>query len=148
MALQLDGKPLLSGTFSNLAGVAVTNLVRLNLDGTVDPSFRAGLAPGERVIRGLLLPDGRLVAAVAGYADYSIAITPPRLVRFNANGALDPAFNVSFESPGLPYNSTVYALALQPDGKILVSGTFLRVNGVSRGKIGPARTGRRTGFLL
>jgi uncharacterized delta-60 repeat protein len=135
VALQLDGKPLLSGTFSNLAGVAVTNLVRLNLDGTVDPSFRAGLAPGERVIRGLLMPDGRLVAAVAGYADYSIAITPPRLVRFNSNGVLDPAFNVSFESPGSPYNSTVYALALQPDGKILLSGTFLRVNGVSRGKL-------------
>ena len=135
VALQLDGKPLLSGTFSNLAGVAVTNLVRLNLDGTVDPAFRAGLAPGERVIRGLLMPDGRLVAAVAGYADYSMAITPPRLVRFNANGALDPAFNVSFESPGFPWNSTVYALALKPDGKILLSGTFLRVNGVSRGKL-------------
>lgn len=135
VALQLDGKPLLSGTFSNLAGIAVTNLIRLNLDGSVDTSFRAGLAPGERVIRGLLMPDGRLVAAVVGYADYGMANTPPRLVRFNANGALDPAFNVTFESPGFPYNSTVYALALQPDGKILLSGTFLRVNGVSRGKL-------------
>ena len=81
------------------------------------------------------MPDGRLVAAVAGYADYSIAITPPRLVRFNSDGSLDPAFNVTFESPGFLWNSTVYALALQPDGKILVSGTFLRVNGVSRGKM-------------
>src|ERR1035437_6568239 len=64
-----------------------------------------------------------------------MAMTPPRLVRFNAKGALDPAFNVTFESPGLPYNSTVYALTLQSDGKILLSGTFLRVNGVSRGKL-------------
>ena len=135
VAVQPDGKPLLSGAFSNLAGVAVTNLVRLNPDGSVDPSFRSGLVAGERVIRGLLMPDGRLVAAVAGYADYGMANTSPRLVRFNSDGSLDPAFNVSLESPGFPYNSTVYALALQPDGKILLSGTFLRVNGVSRGKL-------------
>jgi uncharacterized delta-60 repeat protein len=135
VALQTDGKPLLSGTFSNLSGLSVTNLVRLNLDGSVDASFMAGLAPGERVIRGLLMPDGRLVAAVAGYADFGLAITAPHLVRINPDGSLDPAFNVTFESPGLPYNSTVYALALQPDHKILVSGTFLRVNGVSHGKL-------------
>ena len=72
----------------------------------------------------------------------------PDLVRFNSDGSLDPAFNVSFESPGFPCNSTVYALALQPDGKILLSGTFLRVNGVSRGKMARLGTGRRTGFLL
>jgi uncharacterized delta-60 repeat protein len=135
VALQLDGKPLLSGTFSNVAGISVTNLVRLNIDGSVDASFQPGLAPGERVIRGLLMPNGRLVAAVAGYADVGLAITPPRLVRFNPDGSVDPAFNVSFESPGMPYYSTIYALVLQPDGKILVSGTFLRVNGVSRGKL-------------
>src|ERR1039458_7019036 len=125
VALQLDGRPLLSGTFSNLAGLSVTNLVRLNIDGSVDTSFRPGLAPGERVIWGLLMPDGRLVAAVAGYADYGIAITPPRLVRFNSDGSLDPTFNVSFESPGLPYKSTIYALALQTDGKILVAAALV-----------------------
>ena len=135
VALQADGKPFISGPFSNLAGALVTNLVRLNVDGTVDASFVARLAPGERVIRGLLMPDGGLVAAVAGYADYGIAITTPHLVRFNSDGSLDPAFNVTFESPGFLWNSTVYAMALQPDGRILVSGTFLRVNGVSRGKI-------------
>lgn len=135
VALQADGKPLISGTFSNLAGALVTNLARLNLDGSVDASFVARLAPGERVIRGLLMPDGRLVAAVAGFADFGIAITSPHLVRFNPDGSLDPAFNVTFEAPGLPYNSTVHALTLQPDGRILLSGTFLRVNGVSRGKI-------------
>ena len=135
VALQADGKPFISGTFSNLAGASVTNLVRLNVDGTVDGSFVARLAPGERVIRGLLMPDGRLVAAVAVYADFGMASAPPHLVRMNVDGSLDSTFNVTFEAPGLPYTSTVYALALQPDGKILLSGTFLRVNGVSRGKI-------------
>src|ERR1035437_7821397 len=135
VALQADGKPLISGTFTNLPGALVTNLVRLNLDGSVDASFVARLAPGERVIRGLLMPDGRLVAAVAVYADFGMATATPHLVRLNLDGSLDPTFSVTFEAPGFPWSSTVYALALQPDGRILVSGTFLRVNGVSRGKI-------------
>ncbi len=134
VAVQPDGRPIISGTFSSVAGVLVTNLVRLNIDGSVDASFVAGLAPGERVIRGLLMPDGRLAAAIARYADFGIATVSPRLVRFNQDGSLDSGFNVTFESPGFPYNSTVYALALQ-NGRILVSGTFLRVNGVSRGKL-------------
>ena len=135
LALQADGKPLISGTFTNLPGASVTNLVRLNLDGSVDASFVARLAPGERVIRGLLMPDGRLVAAVAVYADFGMATVPPHLVRLGLDGSLDTTFNVTFEAPGFPWSSTVYALGLQPDGRILVSGTFLRVNGVSRGKI-------------
>jgi len=135
VALQADGKPLISGSFTNLPGASVTNLVRLNLDGSVDASFVARLAPGERVIRGLLMPDGRLVAAVAPYADFGMASAIPHLVRLGLDGSLDPTFNVTFEAPGFPWSSTVYALALQPDGRILVSGTFLRVNGVSRGKL-------------
>ena len=72
---------------------------------------------------------------VAGYADFGLATGPLHLVRLNLDGSLDLTFNVTFEFPGLPYSATVYALALQPDGRILLSGTFLRVNGVSRGKI-------------
>jgi uncharacterized delta-60 repeat protein len=135
VAVQPDGKPLVSGTFSNLLGLAVTNLVRLNLDGSIDTSFRPALAAAERVMRGLLLPDGRLVAAVAVYADWGMATTPPRLVRFNPDGSRDPAFNVTSESPGFPSSSTIYSLALEPSGKLLLSGTFLRVNGVARGKL-------------
>ncbi|HWH71537.1 MAG TPA: Calx-beta domain-containing protein, partial [Candidatus Sulfotelmatobacter sp.] len=135
LAVQLDGKALVSGSFSNVLGLAVAPLVRLNVNGTLDLTFQSGLAPNERIFRALLLPDGRLVAAVAAMADYGMAIAPQRLVRLQPNGALDPGFAVTFESPGFPYNAGVYALALQADGKLLVSGTFLRVNGQSRGKL-------------
>jgi uncharacterized delta-60 repeat protein len=38
---------------------------------------------------------------------------------------VDPAFNVELDGP-------VYALALQPDGKILIGGSFTNINGVTR----------------
>ncbi len=135
LAIQPDGRAICSGPFTNLAGMAVTNLARVNPDGSLDPTFQSGLGPGERVVRGVLDTEGRLVAAVSRMADYGMAISPPRLVRFNTNGSLDADYSISFESPGFPWNATVSSLALQPDGRILLSGTFLRVNGLARGKV-------------
>lgn len=148
VAIQPDGKPLVAGAFSNLAGVLITNLARLNLDGSVDHTFRPALAPGERVMRGILMPDGSLVGVVAVVADFGLATTPPRLARFGPDGALDPEFKVVFESPGFPYNGAIHSLALQPDGNLLLSGTFLRVNGVARGKIARLRTDGTVDFCF
>ncbi|MCX6904851.1 MAG: delta-60 repeat domain-containing protein, partial [Verrucomicrobia bacterium] len=50
-----------------------------------------------------------------------------RLVRLNANGSLDTAFDV-----GSGANNTVYALLFEPDGDILVGGAFTEVSGLSR----------------
>ncbi|HEX8189042.1 MAG TPA: delta-60 repeat domain-containing protein, partial [Pyrinomonadaceae bacterium] len=74
-----------------------------------------------------LQPDGRLV--VVGYtegptsADFALA-------RYNADGTLDPSFGaggkVRTSFPGYPATSGDYAqataVALQPDGKIVVAG--------------------------
>ncbi len=136
VAVQPDGKPLISGSFSNVAGVSANGLVRLSLDGSVDPAFRSGLLPQQKLFRAVLQPDGRLVAAVSGENDNAILATSPRrLVRFESDGALDPAFLVTLDNPVFPSASQAYCLALQPDGKILVSGSFLRVNGTPRGRI-------------
>lgn len=135
LAVQPDGKPIISGAFTNLGGVGITNLVRLNSDGAVDTSFRSPFGSTERFSRALLLPNGQLIAAVATYADYGLSVTAPRLVRLNPDGSLDSTFQVGFESPGQSYNSGIYSLSLQQDGKILVSGTFLKANGVPRGKL-------------
>ena len=46
------------------------------------------------------------------------------IARLNADGSLDTAFN-----PGLGANATVYALAVQGDGKVVIGGDFTAVNG-------------------
>jgi hypothetical protein len=59
--VQPDGRPIVSGAFSNLISAAVTNLVRLDPSGAVDPTFRSGLDPDEQVLKAWIQPDGRLL---------------------------------------------------------------------------------------
>ena len=53
-----------------------------------------------------------------------------RIVRLNSDATIDNTFDV-----GTGFDSDVYALAIQPDGKILVGGFFDTYNGTPAGKI-------------
>src|SRR5262249_7933 len=62
MAVQNDGKILISGWFSTVNGVARTNLARLYANGSLDDSFLNGLAGPEQPAQSFALqPDGRIV---------------------------------------------------------------------------------------
>lgn len=128
--VQADGKPVISGAFSNVAGLACTNLVRLNTNGSVDASFQNGLDLNEQILKAWPQPDGQLL--VLTRRGDSVLTWLRRLVRLRTNGTLDSSFQPTFEFPGFPWNGTISALILQPDGRILVGGNFLRVNGVGR----------------
>jgi uncharacterized delta-60 repeat protein len=135
LAVQPDGKAIVGGTFV-VPGVSTNRLLRLERNGTVDPTYVSALLPEERVSRAVLLEDGRLVASVyKSPVDYDYAVSSPRLVRLNTNGALEAGFNLQTESPGLSYNGGILGILLQPDGKIIVHGIFLKIGGVGRGKI-------------
>ena len=59
LAIQLDGRVLVGGSFTNFNGATVSHIVRLNTDGTVDTSFAAGTSDS---IEGIALqPDNRIV---------------------------------------------------------------------------------------
>src|SRR5437667_3275138 len=69
----------------------------------------------------VLLPDGKLVAA--GYTS-SASNTAFALVRYNADGSLDPSFGTGGKvstSIGSIDDEAV-ALVLQPDGKLVAAG--------------------------
>ena len=55
-----------------------------------------------------------------------------RIARINSNGTIDGTF-----APTLAYSSTpfVNAVAIQPDGKILVGGQFTSINGITATRI-------------
>jgi len=66
------------------------------------------------------------------------------LARLNPDGGIDPTFNVgngveAINEPGRG-SPSVFALAVQEDGKILVGGYFNRVNGVERWKVARLNT--------
>ena len=64
-----------------------------------------------------LQPDGKLLIG-GNFTSYN-GTPRNRIARLNADGSLDASFN-----PGTGANSSVYALALQPDGKLLIGGDF------------------------
>ena len=109
LALQPDGKLLVGGHFASYSGLDRPCLLRLNSDGSLDPSFNPTAYLNEQVRALIVQPDGKIV--VGGEFDSHV-------VRLNADGSLD----ASFTSPSL--DSYVVSLALQPDGKLLVGGAF------------------------
>jgi uncharacterized delta-60 repeat protein len=129
MAIQVDGKILLAGEVST-AGYTETDfaLVRFLPDGRLDASFgvlgRASVSLGNYdVAKAVAIqPDGRIV--VAGYTGSGNAVNF-MIARFHPNGTLDNTFgfggyNVMDFMGGPDYG---WAIALLPDGRIVVAGT-------------------------
>src|SRR5262249_8567951 len=66
--------------------------------------------------------DGKLVVAGTSFAG---ATTRLAVARYNADGSLDPTFGTGGEA-AVPFTDTVNvaAVAVQPDGKVVVAGTL------------------------
>jgi uncharacterized delta-60 repeat protein len=117
VALQSDGKIVVAGQLGNKSG-----LIRLNTTGSLDNTFGSGGVVvvnhfgGDinQVIVGMAIQsDGKIVAAATGVPQGG------QVARFNTNGTLDTTFG----SNGIATLSLNAALlALQTDGKIIVSG--------------------------
>ncbi|HEX7318480.1 MAG TPA: Calx-beta domain-containing protein [Pyrinomonadaceae bacterium] len=121
VAVQPDGKIIIAGLFNSYNGVTRNGVARLNSNGSLDPTFDVGAGPtGEiaTVYSMLLQPDGKIL--IGGPFDRFNFIERDCIVRLNTDGSVDNTF--------VPPNRTprfmVYGLALQPDGKVVVGGTF------------------------
>ena len=122
---QSDGKVLIAGDFTMVNGVSRPHIARLNVDGSLDAGFDPGAGADAPVYALALQPDGKVVL---GGAFTSVNNTNRnRLARLNTNGSLDTAFDI-----GSGANNAVYAMLLQPDGRLLIGGAFTEVSGLSR----------------
>lgn len=93
--------------------------------GTPDPTFNVGSGFNNTVSVSVTQPDGKIV--VGGYFTSFNGTVRNNIARLNADGSLDTSFNLGTGfGPG---SSNVVALAIQPDGKILVGGFFTAFNG-------------------
>lgn len=125
-ALQGD-KIIAGGSFSSFSGRSVQNLVRLLSDGTPDSSFIS--LPftvfnfRSEVFALAVQPDQKIL--VGGRFSTLGGAATPGIARLNPDGSLD----TSFDSPFADSGATIYSLALQPDGKILVGGNMQIVEG-------------------
>ena len=121
---------LIGGNFSTYSGADRNNVARLLPDGTLDLSFTTGIIPGSgganSTVRTLALqPDGTLLIG-GNFTSYN-GTARNRIARLLDNGLLDGSFN-----PGAGANNTVWTLALQPGGKVLIGGDFTTYNSTAR----------------
>jgi uncharacterized delta-60 repeat protein len=114
-AIQSDGRIIIGGLFSDFDGIAgLQNLVRLNLDGSVDTTFNPN--PGGIVSSIAIQANGQIV--IGGAFTNVGTVNTAYLARLNADGSLDTTFT---PTP----NGQVLSVAIQPsDGKIIAAGDF------------------------
>ncbi len=123
IAIQPDGKILVGGSFSQYNGTAVNHVVRLNTNGTLDATFSIGTGSTGGIRTLTLQPDGKILAG--GFFTQFSGTPSKYIVRLNADGSIDASFTI-----GTGFSYTVDAIAVQPDGKVVVGGEFSAFNGV------------------
>lgn len=122
VARQSDGKIVLAGNSGQQ-----TMVMRLNADGSLDHGFGSSGMVTKSVGSGFsaayavaMQPDDKIV--LAGEADN--ATVDVSVLRFTSNGTLDPQFDGDgVKIVDLGKGESGAAVAVQPDGKIVVGGT-------------------------
>ncbi len=129
---QSDGKIILGGD-SEMPSNSSFTTVRFNVDATLDTSYgtngiiRTDFGISRTAISSLAIqPDGKIMATGVDYSDYKIAVA-----RYNPNGTLDSTFDDDgrLTTQIVGFSSYPRDIALQQDGKIIVSGIATGSNG-------------------
>jgi uncharacterized delta-60 repeat protein len=147
IAIQADGKIIIGGFFSSVGGHPRNDVARLNTDGTLDTSFAPNIPDEEDIyfVNAIAIQtDGKIIIggffeSVGGQPRFSVA-------RLNADGTLD----TSFADPNVSGIFVSY-IAIQADGKIIISGPFYSVgclphSGIARLNNDLNNAGTRTHF--
>jgi len=100
--------------------------------GDVDPAFDPQTSADGIVHSVAVQPDGKII--IAGEFHTINGVTRNGIVRLNPDGSLDAGFQGGMDGLGFGGNYA-NALAVQPDGKVIVGGYFDGVNGTNRGSI-------------
>ncbi|HEY0049838.1 MAG TPA: hypothetical protein VGB68_11155, partial [Pyrinomonadaceae bacterium] len=134
VVLMPNGKTVIAGNFvwRHLGQIIGKNLAVLNEDGTPDLNYSGFYGKQGEYTRGATLQsDGKLLV----YGTFTEAYKAPPagksvknlgILRLNADGSFDRNFSVPFVS-----YSEVSSAFVQPDGKIVLRGSFSLANGSS-----------------
>ena len=139
IAVQLDGRILIGGVFTNVNGVVRNHIARLNADGTLDSTFVPGVGTSDSVFSIALQSDNRIV--LGGVFTSASGVTRNRVTRLNQDGSIDPSINF-----GSGANDFVATVAIQedtiidyptnvPDEKIIIGGGFTQYGGAEHDHI-------------
>jgi uncharacterized delta-60 repeat protein len=130
IAIQADGKILVGGNFSSVGSTPRARIARLNANGSIDTTFIANT--NDDVYSIAVQADGKILIAgnfTSVFDDNNLTDTRNFIARLNSNGSIDPLFNPDCDN-------SIYCMALQADGRIVVGGPLTAISGVSRTNLG------------
>ena len=133
IVVQADGRILVGGFFSGANGIGGQTrnfMARLDPTSGLADSFDPG--PTSSVFAIALQPDGKIVAGGAFtflFPNGAVGGGPARnrIARLETDGRVDQTVDLNLDTPWW-----INAIAVQPDGKFLIGGTFNGVLGVAR----------------
>jgi uncharacterized repeat protein (TIGR01451 family)/uncharacterized delta-60 repeat protein len=125
----------IGGSFANFDGVHCGGIARLNAStnspgaqGTVDPNFNVGegVTGSDAVVHALAVQQANGQVILGGDFTAFNGVPYNHLIRLNVDGSVDTSFN---PSTNFGPADSVRAIAIQPDGQILIGGLFTNVGG-------------------
>jgi uncharacterized delta-60 repeat protein len=137
--IQHDGKILVNGGIyidsvgdnPGLVGVQSCLMVRLNPDGSIDPTFLCSTTiaintQGMNYITMVEQPDGKIVF-IGAYITFdqtgTILSNKKGIFRLNTNGTIDTSFHSYYIGDNSTYSVSLYGLAQDSSGRLLVAGS-------------------------
>ncbi|MBK7946076.1 MAG: hypothetical protein IPJ85_12585 [Flavobacteriales bacterium] len=123
-----DGTLLIAGGFVQYRGVACDGMAVLSSTG--DPLLLVGTGSGTsgNILDVVYRPGERII--IAGYVNRWLDEPCRYMEALMSDGSLDLSFNTCTGA-----NGRVGALAVQPDGRIVIGGEFTRYNGTLRRRL-------------
>jgi uncharacterized delta-60 repeat protein len=132
VAVQADGKILAGGKFLTIGGQTRHSMARLDPSSGLADSFNPGPTATSEVRSVAVQADGKILVGGAFTAlapNGGAAVTRNNIARLENDGRLDRTLNLNV------VGTAVYASAVQPDGKVIIVGTFTSVLGTPRNRI-------------
>lgn len=119
-----SNKMLIAGDFTDINGVPLNRIAKLNSDGTVDNSFVPLNSINGRINVAFVQPDNAIMIG----GEFTEGI-----MRLNSTGSFDNSFN-----PGSGVDSSVSDLLVQIDNKVVLCGDFTSYNNTPKNFIARA----------
>ena len=114
----------MGGVFTNYNDNEVSNIVRLNSNGSFDPTFNSGTAFNNNVYKIIYQQDIDKLIVTGRFTSYN-SINSNYIIRLNSDGTIDSTFTSPFTVGST--TSHVINIVIQPDNKYIISGV---INGI------------------
>lgn len=118
LGIQSDGKIIAAGDFWTYNNTSVARIIRLLPNGSLDATFTPSSGPNDAVLDLIIKPNDEIL--ICGEFGTYAGTLRARIALLSSNGVLDNSF-----VPAAAYaHVDTRAMAIQPDGKIVVAGNF------------------------